>query len=474
MPATGREDRREAPESISAASPRRDAFSFSLLLVVLAGAPVLETWGSRPGSGSPAAAGSQALLELSAFLVAATTVFGSPRRPSRERWARGARAAVAVLAAFGVLQMMPLPERVLEIVAPGNTKLYHDVAGVVGRWGSSAAPRTRISLAPRQTAATLLELAADLALFAASARLATSGLRRRLLALPVWIVASAVVIASIAGASTGERPGALLASPQATVAYLALALALAFGAFWTELLVGRESAAGRPDPQRRVLRLAGWIFLGLFLAVGLALAGSQAGLVAGLVLVACLTAAALWPRRDASSSRRWPAVLLLGLAAAVLVVVAVSGAAARWLRQDLDGVPGRERAAVWSSSLEAWRESPVVGAGLGAFGEAFRRVQPRRLPGRIEQAPSAALDLLVCGGAIGTALVVGLALVSWAHLFAGWKRQRHREGRVAILVGGGALAAVAAICLLVHPASLSVGATAACVVGAGWAAARDR
>src|SRR5262245_55254983 len=74
---------------------------------------------------------------------------------------------------------------------------------------------------------------------------------------------------------------------------------------------------------------------------------------------------------------------------------------------------GITRPALWGTSLQAWREFPLFGSGLGTFREAFRRVQPRELSGLVEEAHSDCLQLLVTGGAVGAAL----GIITFGSLF---------------------------------------------------------
>ena len=99
--------------------------------------------------------------------------------------------------------------------------------------------------------------------------------------------------------------------------------------------------------------------------------------------------------------------------------------------------------AVWQASIEAWKNFPVVGAGLGAFPDAFRRVQPRELTGLVEDARSDALQLLVTGGAVGTFLGLVAFLSVLVLLVRRWRAQRHREESALSLAGIGAVVIVA-------------------------------
>ena len=166
-------------------------------------------------------------------------------------------------------------------------------------------------------------------------------------------------------------------------------------------------------------------------------------------------------------------VLFVGL------TLAVATAGPTSFRRFLETSPrdlGRDlRVLLWTSSLEAWKEFPILGSGLGTFREALRRVQPRYLQGRIEQAHSDPLQLLVTGGAIGAAIGVLLVGSLFAALLRAWRRQKHREASVFVLAGFGALLSLTLHGLVEFNFSIPpIPATLACVLGAAWAAAPDR
>ncbi len=103
------------------------------------------------------------------------------------------------------------------------------------------------------------------------------------------------------------------------------------------------------------------------------------------------------------------------------------------------------RPQMWSLSVDAWRQFPTFGSGLGTFREAFRRVQPRELHGLVEQAHSEPLQMLVTGGWVGLVITSLLVLSLLFVLARGWWKQQHREEAAIALAGFLAL-----LSLLVH------------------------
>lgn len=466
---------RELARQISATpSARRDAVAFGLLLAVVAVAPLLDLSRAAPGP-SLAPATVERALEAAAFLLAAAAVISRPGRQAR--WPSAAFAAMVAIAVFGVLQIVPLPDAVLKTVAPVNTKYYHELSSVLSRFPGAAPVRPRISVAPRATAAAAVSALAPLAFFVASCSLASSRRRRRLLALPILLVAAIGV-----GAAIARQPGSERGAPEqsdALAAYLLIALMVCFGGLWAEVLTGNDGQAAPSNfgdaLEGRLRRLATWCGLWVLFAAGLALTQSlPAQLAGGLTTVLLIVMAAWRGGRVAYRRTAMAASAVLGIG---LLWAALAGPklADRWMRQDLAAAPSRTRAAIWSVALSAWDRSPVAGWGLGAFEDAFRHVQPESLPGRFETAPSAVHQTLVTGGVIGAALAALLLVALLSAFLRGWRRQRHREEAAAALAATGALLALTMCASLTAVfSSAAIPATLACVLGGGWSAIRER
>jgi O-antigen ligase len=133
------------------------------------------------------------------------------------------------------------------------------------------------------------------------------------------------------------------------------------------------------------------------------------------------------------------------------------------------------RVAIWRTAYRAWQDFPIFGSGLGTFPEAVRRIQPRELGGRLERARSDPAQILVTGGAVGTVLVAVLYLSLFLVLVRSFREQPHREESALVLGGFGALLSLSIHGLMdsAYPAPV-VPAMLACLVGAAWAAARER
>jgi O-antigen ligase len=456
---------------------RKTAFTLLLLLLAVGPFPYGALAGgprSAIGGGAALPIGNTVLCSI-ALLIAALTFLPGPSLTSPRPLAipLGAMAALALL---GVVQLLPLPERILEAVAPVNATIYHET-GESLRLFSRKAPTPRISIAPTETIDTLILILAYSALFLSALSLLDSRPRRRLAvgALLASALAEVVVAAAL---RSGERVHGPFTNPDHFAGYLEIALALAFGALWAEVLTSRDRAAEALERaerfERRFPAMAARLLLWSLIAAGIALTESRGGMLAAGVTTLFLFGAAILHRRSRAHGRAATATGL-ALLLAILFVGAAVGAQRfyRFLETDPRDLTGNTRVALWKTSLAAWREFPFVGSGLGTFREAFRRVQPRELRAFVEQAHNDFLQLAVTGGAVGAALGVLLFVSLFTLLLRAWARQRHREESALALAGLGALLSLTLHGLVEFNLSIPIiPATLACVLGASWAAAR--
>ena len=146
-------------------------------------------------------------------------------------------------------------------------------------------------------------------------------------------------------------------------------------------------------------------------------------------------------------------------------------ALARFVASDARDFRGGTRLELWKISVEAWRDFPWLGSGLGSFADAFRRVQPREMNFLVEQAHSDPLQLLVTGGVAGVALGTLLYGSLFAILIASWHAQKHREESAFILAGIGALLSLTLHGFVEYNMSIpAIPATLACALGMAFGA----
>ena len=459
-------------------SGRLDVAAFTLLLLVVLVAP----FGIGAGALAPlirplARQSPDLLLEVLAFSIAGATFLSRTRLRSPGRLAVPIVSMIGI-AALGALQIVPIPQAVLRSVAPVNLAIYHETAQILGLFGRNP-PEPRISIAPSATVASLLLLLACFALFFSAANLLRNRARRRLFALAFFTAALLQIAITTLG--IGERLAGASWGRGRVVGYLEIALALAFGALWAEILTNRDRAAsGTTDTaerfETRSLPLVGRFLLWGVIAFGLLRTGSRVGALAATTTTLFVLAVALFHRRVEFRRRRTVGVLL-GLLALVLFSATLAGARplVHFLESDPGGLNTGSRVALWRTAYRAWQDFPIVGSGLGTFPEAVRRVQPRELGGRLEQARSDPAQILVTGGAVGTALVAVLYLSLLLVLLRSFREQPHREESALVLGGFGALLSLSIHGLMDSAYSAPVvAAMLACLAGAAWAAARGR
>lgn len=232
--------------------------------------------------------------------------------------------------------------------------------------------------------------------------------------------------------ATGRLSGTF-ANPDHFAAWLTMLIVLGFG----RLLAQRRSDGGEAAPGRslrsverreRVVRQY-LLFLALVvMTVALVFTLSRAAMLSLLVTVAILL---LLLR--ALGRVRWSIAVIGALLVATLgygVWIGLNPLLARVWHADYAG-----RWLQWLSTLPMLRSFPVLGVGLGAYGDAYLRYQPSALtPGKVSYAyaHNDLLQIVVELGLIGAALV----------LFMAWRVgkdlvEAHLLGRATCPVGGG-------------------------------------
>jgi O-antigen ligase len=333
---------------------------------------------------------------------------GSPGLPGG-RAASRARLPLVLLLVLGLLQLVPLPDAVLGVVAPFSAKTY---ASLTSTGDDTMRP---ISLWPDGTVHALFNLVGVIAASTATWVLVRGERARRNATILLALVASVAVAESAHGLVATKLGGDRL-----------------LGAFEKASDNGRVTGTFI-----HATMLAVWAGMGACAAIGLAaaLAFKRRVLVAVAVTIAAglCVAAAFW-----SLSRLGLAALLVGalttwtvvalalrregrpLAAAATLFVALALVAAGVAAALL--VPAfRERVGylftphgledlrfpTWKSTWALFEGAPVVGTGLGSFGRAIHLTQSIDCPQELWFAHSDPLNLLSDVG------VVGAALAAW-------------------------------------------------------------
>lgn len=407
-------------------------------------------------------------LELFAFTTFALTFFGQPRL-ARLRGVRVSIAALLGVVILGVVQLLPM-----KIGVSGT--IYDEAAHTLKTFAHPA-PMPRISIAPTETWDTILLTLAYAALFVSALLLLRSRTRRRLF-VAAFLGSAVLQIAIAAAFRDSDRIHGSFVNPNHFAGYLEIALAVAFGVLWREVLHYRDNGRRVAERARRFensfMRISLRIVLWGTIAAGLGLTQSRAGvLVAVVVTLILLTIAPAHPRIH---NRRWSfagaGAAIVGAAIGFTFLTVRQQPIVRFLGSDPRDPASDLRLKLWQLSIDAWRHFPILGSGLGTFREAFRRVQPRDFNFYVEFAHSDALQLLVTGGIIGFALGAVAWIALMVALLRCWHREQRREESAMLLAAFAAMLSLTLHGLVEFNMSIpAIPATLACVAGFGWAAA---
>lgn len=406
--------------------------------------------------------------------------------------------ALAGLGTLALAQALPLPfgrltaERAVltgearaALGASGETALGAAGETAFGA-GANSAP-VPLSLAPGDSVATGLLLLGLAAIYLATSIVARERIDRRLLFGSVLGVALAEVVLgaprwvarattwwglTLPGDETRLRGSYVNANHLALLLEIGLVLAFAWGAW-----MARRSTQD-PSLERRLLGLAAPVGLWLVLFAGLVFTESRAGLLAALAATGVQALTFGFGGLAGAMRGRWRIAGLVAVTALLLVAVGVAlwlgGGAGfdRLLGTSIYDLTWNARLAVYNSTFELWTRFPVLGTGLGTFGDAFPLVQPASVPGAWTHAHNDYLELAATGGLLGVVLLAaGLvgAIGGLRRVLATGRRSEDRCGALAAL---GALTAVGVHEALDFGLTIPANALALVVVVAAAAAAR--
>jgi O-antigen ligase len=431
--------------------PAEPGFPASLALVVLVAIAVLAPWPF--GAVEP-----RALLAVAALALAtaALALVAGVRRgaalPAVPLW------PLAGFLALALLQLVPLPDALHALVAPGSQAVWRpSVPEASAVLGPGSHP---VSVDP-DTTLRAVALTGGLALLAVLAAPALSRPRAAVRAL-AFLAAGGSALSAYA-IFARARFGALLYGtfPVPTVSpfgpfvsknhfagWIAMATLLVSG-----LALGMaDRARGRggdwtADPR------AGGVVLAVVAALAMALGGlaslSRGGTIALVAGFSCFVGLALVRRRPAPGGARfgragpWSSLVLAGVLGAILVALVPPEAHERI--RSLSGASFRLD--TWRDSLRLAASSPVLGCGLGAFHDAYPRFKQGHEIVRVEHAENDYVETLAETGVAGLGLaLLGLVLL----LAAAAKGIAGAPDRAVRGIGMGAVAALVA--LAVHSA----------------------
>lgn len=452
-----------------AGSDALDRIAFLMLLVFVLAAPALFTIAARPDIENASAPPPILMLNVYVFATVGFALLSrsSVLTPQALPLSLGAAGGLALL---GAGQLLRLPEGLMRTIASVNLRIYHETAQLLRLFGRPEGPAPRISIAPAATAATSLGICGLIALFIGATSLLRTRIRRRVF---TWALIVGAAFPALLHVLTSRRlfeaPASAEPGRAMTAGYVAIALCAIFGMLWTEVLTNPKRGVAFEDPGDRLERrfapvailVALWLTAATAMAATLAMATIWSALASSLVVIAF----AVGRRRGDLSRTSTPLTVI------VLSLAGCSLAARAWAAAADGAMPVAPRGAIWSASLAAWRDFPLVGSGLGTFREAFRFVQPREIPRLVDQPPSRLVELLVTGGLAGVILGAAAVVSLLVALLRAWRAQRHREESAIALATFGTLFFLTLAGLVeVDSTGFPVSMVAAPWLGAGWAA----
>jgi O-antigen ligase len=356
-----------------------------------------------------------------------------------------------------VVQLLPMPMGLLDILSPGSAAIYR---GAGDEAGVSWHP---ISLYRQATLSELLNLLAYGAVFIVVSNHFRS--KEQILSLVRTIVILGCLLVFVAVLQKTTWNGRIYwfypidTALQSRISYiwgpyinrnhfagyLEMAIPLALG-----LVMYTLSRAGHDQGKtllRRISALAGHRKLPAFALAVLAVVIMSGALFStlsrgGILGFAASMAAFIIMMRSRRSLRSKTGVLLL-----LGLIVAIVGLFAAWDRieerfMDLADENRIMRTQVWSDLTGMVRDYPVLGTGLGTFDRAFPRYQTRYSTTMFEHAENDYLEVLTDTGLVGFALTIAAGIVFVGTMYRAWKE---RKNSFATCIGAGGLAACTAI-----------------------------
>ncbi len=414
--------------------------------------------------------GGRLLIQALAFLALAASALVRSRPPLGR--ARLAWFPLVLVGVLGTLQLVPLAPAFLASISPVSAELYaksNELLTLFGRPPIAA----RISIAPTETVQATLFVLACASLFYAATAISTRVTRRRL----GWLLVAGSIAQIVWAVSTQreeQRIHGTFVNPNHFAGYLEVALAVAFAFVVESILTGRDrEAAGRDNLDRLhrrwtpvAWRAMAW---GVIL-IGILVTRSRGGISASAITTLLMLLVAL-SSRHVRYHRAFAAAGGASVAAGIAIAFATTGTypLLRFFTTDPRDAESDLRVTLWRLSVDAWRDFPVLGSGLGTYREAFRRVQPDGMNMLVEQAHNDALQMLVTGGAAGLALAAVALLGMLALFWHGAITERHREASAWALAGLGAIASLLLHGLAEFNFSIpAIPATLAIVTGLAW------
>ncbi len=350
---------------------RRDFQAAALIALTLLAAAFL--LGSAPRWATCVSAGLGALCALP-YLRSSGAIAGGPLK---------APLLVFLGLGFGftLLQLIPLPSALTQLISPARFELAADNAAALGNDPPALIP---LSVDPPATLVELAKLSGYILFAYACLRLAASGSRGRAALLGAVVTSGTAISLTALGHRAFDASSVfglyepMYASPSYLSPFINANHLSAYAGLSAALALGLALRASGP---LRALWLGA-----LFTCAGVALlAGSRGGATAlciGLLAIGALYALhrrrtrATAPRRGRAPRAKSAALAVILACAAVVVATLTAGPVASQLAESAttEELKTETRFALWGASTELIREYPATGVGRGAFVHAFPRV----------------------------------------------------------------------------------------------------
>jgi O-antigen ligase len=394
---------------------------------------------------------SMAVTGIAAFLIAAAGFRLYPPGAAGRSLPPYLRRLLLLFLALVVLSLLPLPDSLLSMIAPGTAALYRSLDdGNAGAWRS-------LSMTPHETVSYLWLLLACAGVFRTIAvhavdRERVSRILRTILltgtALAVFAVVQKVTwngkIYWIYSVAEFAQPVGTFINRNHGAAYLGMVAAIG-AAVWLYEMVRFEQNTEAPAmsvrtrayallTSERLRRMSLGLVAalvcsgGLFLSLSRGAMLSFAGAAAFFLLIA---------RGRRSLRRKARFIAFIGLLLFLLIV------AAGWavIADRLDTIRQEKviRFDVWADAVGIVKESPVLGTGLGTFVRRYPRHQTTRGELTFEHAENLYVELLAETGFAGFLTAAGAAALFGIAMYRRW---RERRNTYVVIMGAGIMTAL--------------------------------
>jgi O-antigen ligase/tetratricopeptide (TPR) repeat protein len=362
--------------------------------------------------------------------LAAVVLLGWATDPRGQSPASWLWVPVLGFAALGVLQAAPLPVSLVDSLAPALVEWRADALG-------ETLPVQTLSAHPPSTLRSLRVLALFAGVLAAvislaSDRVAVDRLLRMVAAVALLqflvvlyqVFTGSTMLYGFAGPEAGGAVAGTFVNHSNFAQYANLAIGLIAGLLLVRLERERKSAGKRElrGPSDLMQRHGLWIALVALGATAVLLSMSRNGVIA-MAIGAVAAGAAAW-RRGAASWRGWLFAVAPLAAFAALCVFGFDLVYERLATLE-KGTAFADRWVLTSSTINAWRDHPVFGVGLGTHELAFPRYDTTGVSSLAQHADNDIAQLLEETGLLGVGFVVAGAL------FIGFRLRRLMLSQVA-------------------------------------------